>query len=274
MKICRIASLLIVIAVVAAIGCVNAGQASPPLAEIKAAAENGNAQAQDKLGDAYRSRLDTENALIWYRRAAEQGVAHSQSEAGRILIGFARSPAAKPEASVQHADEAIRWYHKAANQGEKSAQLGLGRQLVEGKFIKQDYAEAYKWFALAAEGGNPFDSNTVGAQLARDNLILKMTQEQIEEGRRRVAAFVPHLATKSELPEPAWVKQIKLQGISGTGERRLAIISGQTFQKGDARSVKAGERNVKIRCVEVRQASVLVAIEGLEGERELNLNEK
>jgi TPR repeat protein len=246
---------------------VSAQQAAPPLAEIKAAAEKGNAQAQDKLGDAFR--LDTANALIWYRKAAEQGVAHSQSELGRILMGYAKSPAAKPEARTQHADEAIQWYLKAANQGDKSAQLGFGRQFEEGKFIKQDYAEAYKWFALASERGSPFDSTALGAKWARDDIILKMSQDQITEGRKRVSAFVPHQATKDELPEPSWVKQIKLQGISGPDERRLAIINGQTFQKGDESKVKVGNKSVKIRCLEVRESSALVAIEGIEGEREL-----
>lgn len=271
MKICRIASLLIVIAVVAPIGRVNAQRSSPPLAEIKAAAEKGDAVAQDKLADAYRARLDTENALKWYRKAAEQGVAHSQSEAGRILMSYAKSPAAKPEASKEYADEAIRWHLKAANQGDKAAQLGLGRQFEDGRFIKQDYAEAYKWFALAAEGGSAIDSNALGAKWARDAIILKMSQDQIAEGRKRVPAFVPHQATNDELPEPSWVKQIKLQGISGTEKRRVAVINGRTFQKGDESTVKADGKSVKLGCLDVREASVIVQIEGLAGRRELKL---
>lgn len=246
----------------------------PPLATLKAAAENGDAQAQDKLGDAYRGRMDEANALIWYRKAAAQGVAHSQSELGQILIGYANSPAATPKLQIEHAEEAIQCYLKAAQQGDKKAQLGLGRQFEVGKFLKQDYVEAYKWFALAAAGGSAFDPTAIGAKGARDALILKMSQEQITEGRKRVASFAPNQITKKELPEPAWVKEIKVQGFSGPATRRLVIINGQTFQRGDSSSVKAGNKTVTIRCIEVREASALISIEGLDGERELTLAKK
>lgn len=51
----------------------GAQSAQPPLAALKAAAEQGDAHAQDKLGDVYRSNLDESSTLIWYRKAAEQG---------------------------------------------------------------------------------------------------------------------------------------------------------------------------------------------------------
>jgi hypothetical protein len=216
------------------------------------------------LGDAFRSRLDVANALIWYRKAAEQGVVHSQSELGRILIGYANSPAATPDVQTEHGDEAIQWYCKAANQGDRAAQLGLGRQFEEGKFITQDHAEAYKWFALAAEGGSLIDPTALGAKWARDAIILKMSRDQI-------TAFVPHRPSKAEMPEPTWVKQIKLRGISGAAERRLAIINHQTFQRGDVRNVKAGNKSVKVHCIEIGESSARVVLEGIEGERVLKL---
>lgn len=240
-------------------------QAAPPLATLKADAENGDADAQAKLGDVYRGKLDSENALLWYRKAAAQGVAHAQSEAGRILIGFANSPLAKPAVKVEHGEEAIQWLLQAANQGEQAAQLGLGRQFESGKFIKQDQVEAYKWFTLAAKDGNPLIPKELEAKWARDAIILKLSQEQIAEGQKRVAAFAPHQIASTELPEPTWVKEIKLQGLSGNEPRRLAIINGKSFQKGDQAEIKAGVKSVKIRCVEVRQTSVTVVIDGLPG---------
>lgn len=42
----------------------------PDLANIKVAAEEGNAQAQDKLGDSYFSSFDYSEAVKWYRLAA------------------------------------------------------------------------------------------------------------------------------------------------------------------------------------------------------------
>jgi len=210
-------------------------------------------------------------ALIWYRKAAEQGVAHAQSQLGRSFIDRANSPFAKPEAQSQWADEAIEWFLKAANQGDKPAQFELGQQFEAGEFIKQDYAEAYKWFALAAAGVNPPANPNLGAKSARDAIILKMSQNQITEGRKRVAAFTPSQSARQESPEPVWVQDIKLQGLSGAETRRLAVINGQTFQTGDELEIKVGGKAVKIRCLEVGETSATIAIEGRAQPRELKL---
>jgi hypothetical protein len=250
---------------------VHAQPDEPPPAKLKAAAEAGDAQAQSKLGDAYRSQFAEATALIWYRKAAAQGVVHAQSELGRILMSHADSPFAKPEAQSVDADEAIEWYLKAANQGDKVAQLVLGQQFEAGKFVKQDYIEAYKWFAIAAEGANPFDIPTIGAKRARDAIILIMTQDQLTEGRKRVVAFTPGHSTKDESPEPVWVQKIKLQGLSGAETHRLAVINGKAFQKGEELEIKVGGKTVKIRCLDVGKSSATIAIKGRAQPRELKL---
>jgi hypothetical protein len=245
--------------------------AEPPLATIKAAAERGDGRAQHQLAEAYRSRSDEANALIWYRKAAAQDVVPSQSKLGRILIGYAKSPTATPAVQAMHAEEATRWLLKAANQGDKPAQLDLGRQFESGKFLKQDYVEAYKWYAVAALNPSPLDSTALGAKWARDAIILKMTQAQIADGQKRVAAFTPRRITTDDLPEPSWLQQLRLSGLSGPPDQRLAIINGVTISKGETVTVKVEGRTVRIRCLEIRDKSVLVQIEGLNKSRELAL---
>ena len=43
---------------------------------------------------------------------------------------------------------------KEANQGNPDAQLQLGRLYYNGEGVRQDYAEAFKWFKLSADQGN------------------------------------------------------------------------------------------------------------------------
>jgi TPR repeat protein len=50
--------------------------------------------------------------------------------------------------------EARKWYRLAAEQGDASAQSNLGWMYDSGDGVPQDYAEARKWFRLAAEQGN------------------------------------------------------------------------------------------------------------------------
>ena len=73
-------------------------------------------------------------------------------------------------------------------------------------------------------------------------------------------------------PDAAWVSGIKLQGIGGTEGRPFAIINGRTLEAGEAGKVKTAKTNVLVRCVAISNASVVVMIEGLKGERKLYLN--
>jgi hypothetical protein len=74
------------------------------------------------------------------------------------------------------------------------------------------------------------------------------------------------------VPDAAWVSSIKLQGIGGTEARPFAIINGRTLEAGEAGRVKTAKTNVVVRCVAISNASVVVMIEGLKGERKLYLN--
>jgi hypothetical protein len=72
-------------------------------------------------------------------------------------------------------------------------------------------------------------------------------------------------------PEPAWVRQIKLGGISGTPDHRLAIINGKTFGAGDVATVKITGKGVTIHCLAIGESSVSISMDGIDGKRELQL---
>jgi TPR repeat protein len=56
------------------------------LQEFREAAEQGDAQAQYKLGCHLLNNGDEDNAIIWFRESAEQGYADSQYELGCLLF--------------------------------------------------------------------------------------------------------------------------------------------------------------------------------------------
>ena len=82
------------------------------------------------------------------------------------------------------------------------------------------------------------------------------------EGRRGVTTVAAR--------EP-WFNEIKLQGISGSGARRLAIINGKTFAAGDTNVVKIQAKTVTVRCLEIGEKSATVTFDGVEEKRELKL---
>ncbi len=69
------------------------------------------------------------------RQRAERGDVHAQFE-----LGFSYE--------YQHKDyaEALQWYRKAAEQGSNEARISLGKIYFEGTGVKQDYAEAARWY--------------------------------------------------------------------------------------------------------------------------------
>jgi TPR repeat protein len=247
----------------------NAGL--PAQAEIKAAAEGGDSSAQDKLGDFYAMRFDYPHALIWYRKAAEQGVANSQFGLGRMLMrkGVDWSGKLLSRADV---DEAIKWYARAANQGYGQAQVDLGQFYEKGELVTQDHVEAYKWYALAAKG-NAGEATTINGKAYRDGLVSRMTPVQIAEGRQRVEKFLAAPKAAVERIEPSFVGRLSLTGISGPEKHRMAIINERAFETGQENQIKIAEQVVKIRCLEIRKDSVLIKAEGVEKVKELKLKQ-
>ena len=95
---------------------------------------------------------DYAEAVIWYRLAAEQGLAPAQRNLGVAYY--------KGEGVSQDYAEAVKWFRLAAEQRHAGAQHNLGVTYAQGDGVPQDYAEAVKWFRLAAEQGLPPPSIT------------------------------------------------------------------------------------------------------------------
>ena len=243
------------------------------LVDLKAAAEAGDPAAQDRLAEQFIMRRDTTQAELWYRKSAEQGYAHAQGKLGDMLLSHSRFTInGKASARAAMGEEAVKWLVLAANQGDGLGQADLAGLSLEGKLVKQDLVEADMWGDLASRG-SPFDVATISGRSTRDSAILKMSPDQIEEAKRRAASFQPHVPDKNEIPEPSWVSQIKLSGLSGEADQRLAIINGTTFSKGETASVKVAGKNVKLHCLEIREKSVMVEIENIDEPREIFLTD-
>jgi TPR repeat protein len=119
--------------------------------KLKAAAEEGNPDAQFKLGGVYYAgtavmKKDFAEAAKWFRRAAAQGHAGAQfCLASQLAAG---------EGVARDYTEAAKWYGLAASQGDVSAQFRMGELLNEGRGVAQDHAAAATWFRKAAEHGD------------------------------------------------------------------------------------------------------------------------
>jgi len=179
------------------------------------AADQGNLGAQFMLGFMYRTgegvKIDYAEALRWYQKAAEAGDGASQSELGAMYENGLGVPVDYRQAAhwytkavdrgwgysnlgslyqhgrgvMQDDRKAVELYLRGAETGDANAQVNLGVMYATGRGVSRDHAEAYKWFTIALK------SKGENANVNRDLLVKRMTADQIAEGERRAAAFVP-----------------------------------------------------------------------------------
>jgi hypothetical protein len=229
----------------------------PGLAVIKAAAETGDAEAQLKLGRSYHGTFDYQTAVKWFRLAAEQGLAEAQTEMGAALLN-GRPPITRGKTGVK-ADlpQAIKWFHLAANQGESGAMSQLGQCFQTGNGVPANRVAAYRWLKLASDRGR------VVAKVYLDRLILEMSAAEIAQGQTMAERFVPRKAAPSPVPPSGpTAGGLVLKGISGNATNRLAILNDKTFAVGETRTIHINGTNVSVLCLEIREASVSVRLEG------------
>jgi hypothetical protein len=167
-----------------------------------ALANDGNAKAQDEMGDRARSggkgiAKSAEQAMQWYRKSAVQnypmalydmaslyeageGVPKDQTQADELyhlaFLGHKRladAGAAEEQESVglmysrgkgiQQSDlQANAWFEKSADQGYASAQMSLAVAYLQGTGVPKDADKAYAWLRKAADQGDPTGEFLVG----------------------------------------------------------------------------------------------------------------
>ena len=148
--------------------------------ETREKAEQGDAEAQFKIGEMYAARegffrggvpQDYVEAAKWYWKAAEQGDADAQLKLGRLYF----SGKGVPEDHV----EAAKWVRKAAEQGNARAQKDLSVMYFHGWGVLKDEVEAYAWYLLAEENGADDGKEWIS------DLKKGLTAEQMEKGKAR-----------------------------------------------------------------------------------------
>ncbi len=132
--------------------------ASKPVAELRAAAAKGSADAQYALAEVLAVDgvdADRSEAVVWLERAAKQGNANAQTHlswAYHFGIGV-------PANDV----EAVKWERLAAEKGQASAQYYLGSDYELGfGGLAKDSAQAAEWYRRAAEQNHPIAQARLG----------------------------------------------------------------------------------------------------------------
>ncbi len=121
------------------------------LAELRPAAEGGDAKAQYYLGGMYwqgrQVDKDLQKARLWLRRSLDNGYVEAARELGNLY-----SHGLGVEGDNK---EAAELYRKAAKAGDPVAQRNLGLMYEEGEGVEYNATKAARWFRRAAEQDDP-----------------------------------------------------------------------------------------------------------------------
>jgi TPR repeat protein len=163
------------------------GSATPtPVQETtESLAQLGDAEAQFNLGVKFAASTgaaqDYAQAEFWYLKAAAQNHPMANFNLGQMYACGHGAP--------RDATKALIWIQKAADLGDAGAQYSLGNTHHKAgmnklsETISESRIAAYKWFRLSAMQGYR------GADEACEMVNIAMSREDVEEGRRQIAAF-------------------------------------------------------------------------------------
>ena len=128
----------------------DAGDYATAMREWAPLAEMGDARAQLALGALYESgrgvpAVDLEQAVVWYRAAAAQGLPAAQNNLA-LLYSTGRGVPRNPIMAAE-------LWHTAAAAGHPQAQFNLALAYERGLGVPRDYHAAARWYAEAGNRG-------------------------------------------------------------------------------------------------------------------------
>lgn len=162
-------------------------------------------------GEVADSPKDEQQAVDWYRKAAEQGDADAQYILAQMYFDGRGVP--------QDDRLAEAWYRKAAQQGYASAQVNLGLMHVTGRGVSKDDHQAVVWLRKAADQGNAYGQHGLGllyiigrgvpkdAELAYFWLLLSSAQGHKAAANKRALiepTLTPQQRSKAKAYAKAW----------------------------------------------------------------------
>ena len=231
--------------VLAESGAAGAPDLSAAAGCYRAAAEQGHATAQFRLGLALLAGrgvpTDAFAGETWLRRAAMAGAAQAAAAIGDL---YALPGGDRPACP----DEAAAWYQRAADAGHAGAARQLGRAYLQGNGVPKDAMLAAHWLRAAIAGGE---------EMARvDMAPLSLARRSSEADQQETAAWFRRLAEAGNLA--AW-HNLGLCLAEGIGVVRDPDAAQDCFRKAAVAVPAARDRLAAVPAARDRLAAVPAA---------------
>lgn len=141
---------------------------------LRSLAENGNADAQYRLGRIYEMGLidgepNFQEAKTWFEKASDQGVVKAKVELGHLYLDGV--------GVLQNFDKARNLLEEASADGNAKAQFDLARMWQNGWGGEKNAAMAYAYYEFAAR------QDFKPAVKARDTLLASLNPTKVSEAQ-------------------------------------------------------------------------------------------
>jgi len=236
----------------------HTGQEVRSLAELtvlKRKAESGDRNAMLRLGQTLASRSRSADALIWYRKAADQGSVEAASLAGDMLI-FGKTAGEDAQQVAAKPQEGLALVYRAATNRHALACRTMSVAFQRGLGVRTNLVEAYAWLRFYAE------ADPVRRKRELDALGLALTVLQLDQADKLVHDFKrgkwPALEIHYDYKKDS---RFKLSGVTIGGRLPLAIINRRTIAEGESASFAVEGGTVNVKCLKINEDSVLVAVD-------------
>ena len=211
-------------------------------------ADRNDSTLQFYLGNMYAKgrgvTKDDYEAVKWFRKAAEQGIASAQFYLGNMYLDG--------EGVIKDDYEAVKWYRKSAEQGNAYAQCNLGIMYVNGRGVTKDECEAVKCFRKAAEQGDALAQYNLGWMYEAGRGVTKDESEAVKWYRKSAEQGDAYAqgnlgwmyqygrgVTKDEYEAVKWYRKAAEQGYaSAQSNLGLMYLNGCGVAKDDYEAVK------------------------------------
>ena len=235
------------------------------VAATKQKAEAGDPQAQLSLADTLTFNFKSADALIWYRKAANQGLVEAKSRIGEMLL-FGHVGIPSNQSVSPNPTEGIQWTFVAATNFNAKACLNMSKASENGIGVSTNLVEAYAWLQLYS------NNDTIMGRVLLNQLALKLDTQSIQKAQAMAVEFKSgHWPAVSPRKIPEGDPRLKLEGIILGGTVALATVNGKTLAEGESATISLKKDSLKIKCVQIKQDSALILIDGEDRPRLLRL---
>ena len=151
-------------------------------------------------------------------------------------------------------------------------------QKANHKLAEQFEVQGYPTLIVLNGQGTKLGRVSYGSGGAKSFLadLAKVTRPQPEPPTPSVPAKKSVELRRADKASPSTrtnLTDLTLRKITGSKQRRQAVINGQLFSAGEIAKLRLATGVVKVHCVEIRERSVIVTVNGPRDKRELRLAE-